>query len=116
MDFTSNNNNKQDTNKEIRIGNIFGATGGNYAGMVYDKNGMSPSLNAMLGGYRQPMVIDAICIASRGRDNDRNDSDEDSDKKNKYDQHLEPRFDGNTNTITSVEKDNYVLEIHKEEV
>ena len=43
---------------EKRIGNIFGATGGNHAGMVYDKNGLSPTLNAMLGGYRQPMIIE----------------------------------------------------------
>jgi len=41
----------------MRIGNIFGATGGNYAGMVYSKQGLSPALNSMQGGYRQPMVI-----------------------------------------------------------
>lgn len=38
------------TNIEKRIGNIFGATGGNYAGMVYDKNYLSPTLSAMTGG------------------------------------------------------------------
>jgi len=42
---------------EVRIGNIFGATGGNHAGMVYDKNGLSPTLNAMQGGGRQPHIV-----------------------------------------------------------
>lgn len=49
-----------EANKEMRIGNLFGATGGNHAGMVYDKDGLSPTLNAMLGGYRQPMIIEVI--------------------------------------------------------
>ena len=30
--------------EEIRLGNIFGATGGNYAGMVYSRFGLSPTL------------------------------------------------------------------------
>lgn len=45
---------------EKRIGNLFGATGGNHAGMVYDKNGLSPTLNAMQGGYRQPMIVEVV--------------------------------------------------------
>lgn len=46
-----------ETNIEKRIGNIFGATGGNYAGMVYDKDYLSPALSAMTGGCRQPMIV-----------------------------------------------------------
>lgn len=47
---------------ERRIGNIFGFTGGNYAGNVYDQNYMCPTLNTMQGGYKQPMVIEKqIC-------------------------------------------------------
>lgn len=45
------------TNTEKRIGNIFGSTGGNHAGMVYDKNYLSPTLNSMTGGCRQPMIV-----------------------------------------------------------
>lgn len=45
------------TNIEKRIGNIFGSTGGNHAGMVYDKNYLSPTLNSMTGGCRQPMIV-----------------------------------------------------------
>ena len=43
----------------------------------------------------------AICVASRGRYN------EDGSTS----QHLEPRYDGFTNTLTSVQKDNYIIEI-----
>ena len=38
-------------NKERRIGNIFGATGGNHAGMVFDKNYLAPALSTMQGGF-----------------------------------------------------------------
>ena len=31
--------------QEIRIGNIYGATGGNFAGNVYDQNGIAPTIN-----------------------------------------------------------------------
>lgn len=42
---------------EKRIGNIFGATGGNHAGMVFDKNYLAPALSTMQGGLRQPLII-----------------------------------------------------------
>ena len=37
---------------EIRLGNIFGATGGSFAGMVYAAHALAPALNTM-GGRRQ---------------------------------------------------------------
>ena len=37
---------------EVRLGNIFGFTGGNYAGNVYDKYHLSPTLNTMQGGVQ----------------------------------------------------------------
>ena len=40
-----------------RLGNIFGYTGGNFAGNVYDKFSLSPTLNSMQGGNKQPMII-----------------------------------------------------------
>lgn len=47
-----------DTNREKKIGNIFGATGGNFAGNVYDKNYIAPAINTAQGGGRQPMIIE----------------------------------------------------------
>ena len=46
-----------------------------------------------------------VCVASRGRNPD-NPSSRVAGSPTK--QHLEPRMDGNTNTITSVQKDNYI--------
>lgn len=46
-------------NEEIhcnRLYNIYGASGGNYAGNVYDPDGIGPALNDMGGGNRQPLV------------------------------------------------------------
>ena len=139
---------------ERRIGNIFGFTGGNYAGNVYDQNYICPTLNVMQGGYRQPMIIenitckldkmpdghltslnnaevcdvgtktastvtaryhkgigahkDNMCIvAMRGR-NPENPSDRTPGSPTE--QRLEPNSQGICNTLTSVQKDNMVLE------
>lgn len=35
---------------ERKIGNVFGFTGGNYAGNVYDKDFLAQTLNTMQGG------------------------------------------------------------------
>ena len=42
---------------ESRLGNIWGATGGSFAGMVYDAQFLSPSLTTMGGGGRMPHVV-----------------------------------------------------------
>lgn len=38
------------TNHEIRLGNLFGGTGGNWAGMVYSTLGLCPTLRTPTGG------------------------------------------------------------------
>lgn len=44
--------------KEVKqIGNIYGFDGGNYAGNVYEKNGLCPAIRANSGGNTQPMII-----------------------------------------------------------
>jgi DNA (cytosine-5)-methyltransferase 1 len=43
----------------LRLGNIYGREKGtSFAGNVYDKNAISPTLNTMQGGNRQPMIVD----------------------------------------------------------
>lgn len=44
--------------ESVKIGNIYGFNGGNYAGNVYEKNKLSPTILNMQGGNRQPMIID----------------------------------------------------------
>lgn len=41
-----------------RIGNIYGFTGGSFAGMVYGVNGCAPALNTMGGGRREPLILE----------------------------------------------------------
>ena len=71
-------------------------------GRVYDVNGIAPTLTKMDGGNREPFIV-----ASRGR-NPENPSDRTAGTPTE--QRLEPNFSGCTNTLTSVQKDNYVCE------
>ena len=92
---------------EQKIGNIFGFTGGNYAGNVYDKDHLSPTLNTMQGGCKQPMIIDSTIVAMRGR-NPTNPSDRTPGIE--LEQMLEVNGNGTSNCLTSVQKDNLVME------
>lgn len=95
----------------IRIGNIYDEKfGTGYAGNVWDKDGISPTLQTAQGGNRMPLVIEEkepFIVASRGR-NPENPSDRTTGAPTE--QRLEPNFSGCTNTLTSVQKDNYVCE------
>lgn len=51
--------------ESVKVGNIFGHTGGNYAGNVYDKYSLSPTLNTMQGGNTQPMIIEKPSLRIR---------------------------------------------------
>lgn len=136
-----------------KLGNIYGFDGGNYAGNVYDKNDIAPTLTNMQGGNRQPMIIDEVkelgfmdngtgkhqsntvvdenglaptvttvngggtqqikvlteqsIVAMRGR-NPENPGDRTVGAPTE--QRLEPNSQGICNTLTSVTKDNLVME------
>lgn len=87
---------------EVRIGNIYGFDGGNYAGNVYDKNNCSPTIRTYQGGNQQPCVV-----AMRGRNPD-NLSDRSAGSPTE--QRLEVNTQGTSNCLTSVHKDNLVME------
>lgn len=42
---------------ERKLGNIYGSTGGNYAGNVYDVDYVAPVVTTCQGGNRQPMIV-----------------------------------------------------------
>lgn len=69
---------------------------------VYDPGGVSPTLNTMGGGGRQPKIV-----AMRGR-NPENPSDRTPGVHTE--QRLEVNRNGTSNTISTVQKDNLVLE------
>lgn len=98
---------KKDSVKQI--GNI--VTTGNFKnpqrGRIYDSEGISPCLNTMQGGGLEPKFIEPVICASRGRNPD-NPSDRTAGIPTE--QRLEPNTDGVSNTLTTVQKDNYVVE------
>ena len=73
----------------------------------YSVDYVSPIINTCGGGNLEPKIIEPIIVASRGR-NPENPSDRRSGIPTK--QRLEPNSRGIANTITTVQKDNYVLE------
>ena len=72
------------------------------ANRVYDTNGIAPTINTCGEGGLQPKIV-----ASRGR-NPQNPSDK--TPRADTEQRLEPNSEGICNTLTSVQKDNLVLE------
>lgn len=66
-----NNNIIVNNYREMKLGNIFGSTGGNHAGNVYDKNYLAPSLNTCQGGYREPIIIEYIINKQINKHNSR---------------------------------------------
>lgn len=100
-------------NEIKRLGNIYRENeGGNFGGNTYNPNGLCPTINIMGGGNRQPIIIEKYIVASRGRNplspSDRNPGIE-------LEQRLEVREGGLCGCLTSVAKDNMVLEIKKTE-
>lgn len=47
----------KDAMKLIRVGNLYGFTGGSFAGMIYSPSGLCPTINTSGGGQREPMII-----------------------------------------------------------
>lgn len=76
---------------------------------VYSSEGISPTLTDMQGGNRQPKVMldEPVIAASRGRNLD---NPGDRTPGIPTEQRLEINKQGLSNTITTVQKDNYVLE------
>lgn len=79
--------------KCVRVGGLYDKEGSRHqAGSIYDPNGVCATLSTMQGGNQEPIIV-----ASRGRG-----------ENNK--QQLEPNFNGTTNTLTTVQKDNLIVE------
>lgn len=76
---------------------------------VYSGEGLAPTLTDMQGGNRQPKIIvdEPVIAASRGRNPD---NPGDRTPGIPTEQRLEINKQGISNTITTVQKDNYVIE------
>lgn len=94
--------------EQKRLGNLYGDDRGTgFAGNVWDKNYISPSLTTMQGGMREPMIVDKQIVAMRGRNPD---NPSDRTVGSPTEQRLEANMQGTSNCLTSVQKDNMVLE------
>lgn len=93
----------------IQIGNI--AEEKNFrnpqTGRIYDVRGCSPTLSTMQGGNQEPKILESQIVAMRGRNPD-NPSDRTAG--NPTEQRLEVNMQGVSNCLTSVQKDNLVME------
>lgn len=92
----------------IKVGQV--SNEGSQSGMVYDTNGLSPTICAGCHGYAIGNILvndEPFIVASRGR-NPENPSDRTTGSPTE--QRLEANTSGTTNTITTVAKDNYVME------
>lgn len=93
--------------EQRRLGNLYGDDRGTgFAGNVWDKNYISPSLTTMQGGMREPMIVDKQIVAMRGRNPD---NPSDRTVGSSTEQRLEVNMQGTSNCLTSVQKDNLVM-------
>ena len=88
------------TARIIQVAQMYPNSGNPQAGRVYDATGISPAMDTCSGGNRMPKIVEPICAASRGR----------YTEDGKTEQKLEVNTEGVTNAITTVQKDNYVIE------
>ena len=92
----------------VRLGGLYDGATRHQAGAVWDKNQLCPTIDTMQGGNREPMIIEEkTIVAMRGRNPD-NPSDRTPGIPTE--QRLEPNSQGLCNTLTSVQKDNLVME------
>ena len=74
---------------------------------VYDSLGVSPTLSTMQGGNQEPKILESQIVDMRGRNPD-NPSDRTAGSP--MEQRLEINTQGTSNCLTSVQKDNMVIE------
>ena len=77
------------------------------ANRVYDVEGVAPTMNTCGGGGLQPKILENKIVAMRGRNPD-NPSDRTTGSPTE--QRLEVNMQGTSNCLTSVQKDNLLLE------
>ena len=74
---------------------------------IYDVGGCSPTLSTMQGGNQEPKILESKIVAMRGRNPD---NPSDRTVGSPTEQRLEVNMQGTSNCLTSVQKDNLVME------
>ena len=74
---------------------------------IYDVGACSPTLSTMQGGNQEPKILESQIVAMRGRNPD---NQSDRTVGSPTEQRLEVNMQGTSNCLTSVQKDNLVME------
>ena len=74
---------------------------------IYDVGGCSPTLSTMQGGNQEPKILESQIVAMRGRNPD---NPSDRTVRSLTEQRLEVNMQDTSNCLTSVQKDNLLLE------
>lgn len=74
---------------------------------IYDVGGCSPTLSTMQGGNQEPKILESKIVAMRGRNPDNSS---DRTVGSPTEQRLEVNMQDTSNCLTSVQKDNLVME------
>lgn len=91
-----------------QLGFMDNGTGKHQSNTVYDENALCPNITTVEGGGTQQIkVCESQIVAMRGRNPD---NPSDRSVGSPTEQRLEPNSQGICNTLTSVQKDNMVLE------
>lgn len=98
--------NKGEGPKILQVAQIYPNSGNPEAGRINDDNGISPAMDTCQGGNRMPKIIEPCIAESRGRNLD---NPSDRTVGSPTEQRLEINQNGTSNTITTVQKDNYAL-------
>lgn len=90
------------------LGFMDNGTGKHQSNTVYSESGLSPSITTITGGGTQQIKIaESKIVAMRGRSPD---NPSDRSVGSPTEQRLEPNMSGTSNCLTSVQKNNLVLE------
>lgn len=74
---------------------------------IYDSEGVSPTLSTMQGGNQEPKILESQIVAMRDKNPDNSS---DRTVGSPTEQRLEVNMQGTSNCLTSVQKDNLLLE------
>lgn len=91
-----------------QLGFMDNGTGKHQSNTVYSENGLSPNITTIEGGGTQQIKIcESQIVAMRGRNPD---NPSDRTVGSPTEQRLEVNMQGTSNCLTSVQKDNFVIE------
>ena len=96
-----------------QVAQMYPNSGNPQAGRIYDAEGISPAMDTCQGGNRMPKIVEPNVLVSKRTDFGKAVRKQYEAGKLKISRHkmteMVPREDGILNTLTTVQKDNYVV-------